>query len=59
MKTSSNHSRLSHSAFICIFLLLTALARANPQIGSSTGFTRGLAHPLTVLDHIRAMIANG
>ena len=59
MKTSSNYCRLSQRALFCIFLQLPALAQANPQIGPSTGFTSVLAHPLTGLDHICAMIAVG
>jgi urease accessory protein len=52
-------SSFIRAASLFIFLMMPALAQAHPQIGSSTGFARGLAHPMTGLDHICAMVAVG
>jgi urease accessory protein len=40
-------------------LLLPSLAWAHPGHGPANGFGHGLAHPLTGLDHICAMVAVG
>jgi urease accessory protein len=59
MKHSLKNRPSLQRALLLGFVLLPLLAQANPQIGPSIGFTRGLAHPLTGLDHICAMIAVG
>jgi urease accessory protein len=40
-------------------LMLPSLAPAHPGIGATAGFCGGLAHPLTGLDHMLAMVAVG
>jgi urease accessory protein len=45
---------------LLVFILLPTLAQAHPGIpGHTHGFANGLAHPLTGLDHICAMVAVG
>lgn len=39
--------------------LIPSLACAHPSIGPASGFTHGLAHPLSGIDHILAMVAVG
>jgi urease accessory protein len=46
--------------FLLPLLLIPSLAQAHPGLpGHTHGFANGLAHPLTGLDHICAMIAVG
>jgi urease accessory protein len=59
MKNSLKVPLLLQRMLFFFFLLVPTLAQAHPQIGYSTGFVRGMAHPLTGLDHICAMIAVG
>lgn len=56
---SATSSVLRRSAFILPFLLLPSLAQAHPNHGMATGLAGGLAHPLTGMDHLCAMIAVG
>ena len=45
---------------LLVFFLLPTLAQAHPGIpGHTHGFANGLAHPLTGLDHLCAMVAVG
>ena len=45
---------------VVLLLLLPSLAQAHPGLpGHTHGFTNGLLHPLTGLDHICAMVAVG
>jgi len=45
---------------LLVFILLPTLAQAHPGIpGHTHGFANGLAHPLSGLDHICAMVAVG
>ncbi len=55
MKTSTRNFTL----LLFILALVPSLARAHTGIGPTTGLMHGLAHPLTGLDHLCAMIAVG
>ena len=50
---------LRHAFFLLPLLLLPSLAQAHPNHGLATGLAGGIAHPLTGLDHLCAMIAVG
>ena len=45
--------------FLATVLLLPSLVHAHVGVGETNGFTHGVAHPLSGLDHICAMIAVG
>jgi urease accessory protein len=61
MKNSFKISRLLLKALVLFpIVLLPSLAQAHPGWpGHTHGFANGLAHPLTGLDHILAMVAVG
>ena len=61
MKNSWKISRLLLLAVVLFpIVLLPSLAQAHPGLpGHTHGFVNGLAHPLTGLDHICAMVAIG
>jgi urease accessory protein len=44
---------------LAALIFLPSLAHAHTGVGATTGFAHGLAHPLTGLDHLCAMIAVG
>jgi urease accessory protein len=44
---------------IAITLLIPTVANAHTGVGDPTGFLHGLAHPISGLDHILAMVAVG
>ncbi len=50
---------LKSLGLITIALLAPVLAHANTGVGSTSGILNGVAHPLTGLDHICAMLAVG
>jgi urease accessory protein len=54
LRNASRAARLSLPLF-----LWSAAALAHPRSGSGTGFLAGLAHPISGLDHVLAMIAVG
>ena len=56
--TSKHTSKLTQALTFGL-LLAPALAQAHPGAHHVTGFSSGLAHPLTGLDHLLAMIAVG
>lgn len=60
MKTTINHSGM-HGKLCLLALCLVApsLAQAHPLPGQSSSLLGGLAHPLSGLDHILAMVAVG
>ena len=45
--------------FLLAIFLAPSLAQAHTGVGTTTGFANGLAHPLSGLDHLCAMIAVG
>ena len=45
--------------FILLALLAPQLAQAHPGVGAASGFSGGLLHPFTGLDHMLAMTAVG
>jgi len=61
MKNSfTTSSYLQRALPLGLLLLLPSLAQAHPGMpGHAHGFTNGLAHPLTGLDHLCAMVAVG
>lgn len=61
MKNSFRFSPLFQRTLpFLLFLLVPSLAQAHPGMpGHTHGFTNGLAHPLTGLDHVCAMVAVG
>jgi urease accessory protein len=59
MKTVTGISQKLSKLFILLPLLLPALAQAHPNHGAASGLGAGLAHPLSGLDHLCAMIAVG
>src|ERR1017187_6346779 len=59
-KSAPNTSFCSRLFPLLAVFLLPTLAQAHPGIpGHTHGFANGLAHPLTGLDHICAMVAVG
>jgi len=52
-------TRLPRLLMVAGVLLVPSLASAHPGHGPAAGFGPGLAHPLTGLDHICAMVAVG
>jgi urease accessory protein len=46
-------------SLLSLVTLAPVLAQAHPGHGSSIGFTSGMIHPMTGLDHILAMVAVG
>ena len=60
MKTPHRSSRWFKIGLPLLTLLLPSLAQAHPGLpGHAHGFNDGLAHPLTGLDHLCAMVAVG
>jgi len=61
MKNSFRTSAIFKSTLpLLAVLFLPTLAQAHPGLpGHTHGFANGLAHPLTGLDHVCAMIAVG
>jgi len=61
MKTDSmNPPSIKRSALLTLSLLLIpTLAHAHVGIGETSGFLRGMGHPLSGIDHICAMVAAG
>ena len=60
MKTTINPSSGSGKLFLLtLCLVIPSLAQAHPLPGQSSSLLGGLAHPLSGLDHILAMIAVG
>ena len=59
-KSLQVHANFKITLALLALLLLPSLAPAHPALpGHTHGFANGLAHPLTGLDHICAMIAVG
>lgn len=56
--TTKHTSKLTQALTFGL-LLAPALAQAHPGAHHVTGFTSGLAHPMTGLDHLLAMVAVG
>jgi urease accessory protein len=44
---------------LALLFALTAIAQAHPAVGVPHGFVNGVAHPLSGIDHILAMVAVG
>jgi urease accessory protein len=59
MKTIHVNSSTFRRSLFLLPLLLPSLAQAHTGVGATSGFANGLAHPLTGLDHLCAMIAVG
>src|ERR1700744_3877134 len=61
MKNSFRATSLIKRAWPVLLIVLSpSLAQAHPgMVGHTHGFTNGLFHPLTGLDHLCAMIAVG
>jgi urease accessory protein len=58
-QTSKSFFKLKLAAVLAVAGLMPVLAQAHPFHGVAQGFTGGLSHPLTGLDHILAMVAVG
>lgn len=59
-KPVTNPARIEKTAIALLLTLATLPALAHPGHGADTvGFTTGLAHPFTGLDHLLAMLAVG
>ncbi len=57
---SMNTPYIKRSSLLTLFLLvIPTLAHAHVGIGETSGFLRGMGHPLSGLDHICAMVAAG
>lgn len=55
-----NHSSINGKLFLlALCLVVPSLAQAHPLPGQSSSLLGGLAHPLSGLDHILAMVAVG
>ncbi len=51
---------MQRNAFLLgLLLLLPSLVQAHTGVGNPNGFSQGIAHPLSGLDHICAMVAVG
>src|SRR5262249_3958276 len=54
----TSHARLAALALVALASLSTAV-QAHTGVGAAQGFGSGLAHPLTGLDHVLAMVTVG
>lgn len=52
-------TRLFSLMLVCMICLSPSLAQAHTGVGATSGLLNGLAHPVTGLDHICAMLAVG
>jgi urease accessory protein len=59
MKIYTGISTTLRRSVLFLPLLLPSLAQAHPNHGTAVGIASGLAHPLSGLDHLCAMIAVG
>ena len=59
MKMKSSMKRWKPCLGLGVALLAPALALAHQETGQVTGFLSGLAHPVSGLDHVLAMVAVG
>lgn len=59
MKTSMKRWKPYTGLGVALLALAPALARAHQEAGQAVGFLSGLAHPVSGLDHVLAMVAVG
>lgn len=59
MKRELYYLLASRIEILAVLLLIPSLAQAHPNGGAAVGFVSGVAHPLTGLDHLLAMIGVG